>query len=291
MIGNAMNEQLSVTTWPGYPVPVPDLLRYPEATLDGEIIWLPNWGEKLHGVMAPPPPELYLRQARQMNLEDPSALLEFVRKVGGVPYLFEDQDLWPDGIGGDGVRAKEGRGLFAEKRNHRYVSPQWVAGRGYGVHVDEVAYRLKILDILGRHAVAYRSGEYLAPIWQEAIVAEPGQPHYVNTEEDAWLWFRYHANQALRVFHAQIQVFADTGREVGGVTPTFLQVGVLQIINDLADEVDYLTCPHCGQVFARQVGGSRHYSRRTGVTYCSPSCATAARVKAYRARKRAERNG
>jgi hypothetical protein len=282
-----MNERLSVTPWPGYPVPLPDLLRYPEATLDGEIIWI--WNGEDYGEMAPPPPELYLRHARQIDLEDPSALLEFVRKVGGVPYLFEDQDLWPDGLGGDGVRAKESRGLFAEKRNRRYVSPQWVAGRGYGVHVDEVAYRLKILDILGRHAVAYRSGEYLAPIWQEAIVAEPGQPHYVDTEEDAWLWFRYHANQALRIFHPQVQVFADTGREVGGDAPTFLQVGVLQIVNDLADEVDYLTCPHCGQVFARQVGGSSHYSRRTGVTYCSPSCATAARVKAYRARKRAER--
>ena len=50
-----------------------------------------------------------------------------------------------------------------------------------------------------------------------------------------------------------------------------------------------LTCPNCGVIFARQVGGSTHFSRSTGVTYCSPSCATAARVKAYRARKRAER--
>jgi hypothetical protein len=285
---NAMDEQLSVTAWPGVPVPVPELPRYPEATLDGEIIWLPNWNGN-YGEMAPPPPELYLRQARQIDLEDCSALLEFVREVGGVPYLFEDQDLWPDGMVGDRVQAKEGRGLFAEKRSRRYVGPQMVAGRGWGVHVDEVAYRLRILDILGRHAVAYRSGDYLAPVWQEAIVANPGQPHDVKTEEDAWRAFTYRADRALRGFHVRVQVFADTGREVGGDIPTFLQVGVLQIVNDLADEMDYLTCPHCGQVFARQVGGSSHYSRRTGVTYCSPSCATAARVKAYRARKRAER--
>jgi uncharacterized C2H2 Zn-finger protein len=284
-----MNEQISVTPWTGYPVPVPDLLRYPEATLDGEIIWLWDWEDELRGEMAAPPPELYLRHARQIDLDDRSALLEFVRKVGGVPYLFEDQDLWPDGIGGERVRAKEGRGLFAEERNRRYVSPQMVGGCGWGVHVDEVAYRLRILDILGRHAVAYRRGDYLAPIWQEAIVAEPGQPHYVNTEEDAWRWFTYHADQALRVFHPRVQVFAGTGSEVGVHTPTFLQVGVLQLVNDLASEVDYLTCPHCGQVFARQVGGSSHFSRSTGVTYCTPKCATNARVRAYRARKRAER--
>ena len=39
-----MNEQLPVTTWPGVPVPMPGLLRYPGATIDGEIIWIPNWG-------------------------------------------------------------------------------------------------------------------------------------------------------------------------------------------------------------------------------------------------------
>jgi hypothetical protein len=279
-----MSERLSVTPWPGYPVPVPDLPRYPGATLDGEIIWLGYRGWK-HDEMAPPPPEIYLRQARQVDLEDPLALLDFVRNVGGVPYEFEDQDLWPDAASPGA--AKEIREVFAEKRNRTYVEPQLIGGRGYGVHVDEVAYRLRILDILGRHAVAYRRGEYLAPIWREAFTYQGRHP--VETEEDAWLYFTLHADQALRFFHVRVQVIADTGREVGGDLPTFLQVGVLQIVNDLADEVDYLTCPNCGRVFARQVGGSSHYSRRTGVTYCTPSCGTAARVKAYRARKRAER--
>ncbi len=136
--------------------------------------------------------------------------------------------------------------------------------------------------------MAYRRGDYLAPVWQEAIVVKPGQSHLVKTEEDAWRWFGYHANQALRVFHARVQVYTDSGHEVGDHGATFLEVGVLQIVNDLADEVDYLTCPNCGTVFARQVGGSTHFSRSTGVTYCSPRCATNARVRAYRARKRAE---
>ena len=38
-----MDVQLPVTTWPGYAVPVPELPRYPDATLDGEIIWIPDW--------------------------------------------------------------------------------------------------------------------------------------------------------------------------------------------------------------------------------------------------------
>jgi hypothetical protein len=271
-----MDEQLSVTSWPGYPVPVPELPRYPEATLDGEIIWLENSGE-----MAQAPPELYLRHARQVDLQDPEALLHFVRTVGGVPYAFEDRDLFPY------TNPKEGREHFAINRNREYVKPLREDARCGGVHLDEVAFRLRILDLLGRHAVAYRRGNYLAPVWKEGLAKGWGDT--VNTEQDAWRQFAFHANPALRIFHVRLRVLCD-GIEIGGWgPPTFLEAGVLQLVNDLADEVDYLTCPNCGLIFARQVGGSAHYSRRTGVTYCSPSCATAARVKAYRARKRAER--
>lgn len=165
-----------------------------------------------------------------------------------------------------------------------------IAGRGWGVHVDEVAYRLRILDILGRHAVAYRGGNYLAPVWNEAYVKSRRGSSSVRTEEDAWREFSYHANRALQVFHVRVRVLGERGDEIGGHRATFLEAGVLQIVNDLSDEVDYHNCPNCDLIFARQVGGSVHRSRRTGVTYCSPSCATSVRVKAYRARKRAERN-
>jgi hypothetical protein len=280
-MSNVKLERLSVTTWPGYPVPVPELPRYPEATLDGETIWIPNWNGKDHGEMAPAPPELYLRQARQVDTDDPHALLDFVRNVGGVPWILEDRDLWAD-------EGKDRRADFADRRNRTYEEPQLVAGRGWGVHLDEVAYRLRILDILGRYAVAYRRGDYLAPVWREAFTYQGSNPF--ETEQDAWRWFGYHANHALQVFHVRIRVLTEAGDEISDQGATFLEAGVLQIANDLADQVDYLTCPNCSMVFARQVGESTHYSRRTGVTYCTPQCATAARVKAYRARKRAERS-
>jgi uncharacterized C2H2 Zn-finger protein len=223
-----------------------------------------------------------------VSLEDPQALLDFVRNVGGVPYLDEDRDLWPPPDNWQ-QETKRARGHFAYDRSRRYSEPQMIAGRGWGVHVDEVAYRLRILDILGRHAVAYRRGDYLAPVWQEAY-AKSGRGGDVKTETDAWQEFSYHAGQALGLFHVRVQVYMDSGQELGrqGVA-TFLEAGVLQMVNDLADEVDYLTCPNCGTIFARQVGGSTHFSRSTGVTYCSPKCATNARVRAYRARKRAEK--
>jgi hypothetical protein len=82
-----------------------------------------------------------------------------------------------------------------------------VTGRGVGVHVDEVAYRLRLLEMLGRHAVAYRNGDYLAPVWQEAY-AKSGLQRLPQTDKEAWEEFTYHANQALQVFRA----LANTSR-------------------------------------------------------------------------------
>jgi hypothetical protein len=274
-----MNEQLSVTTWPGHPVPVPELDRYPDAELEGDFIYLGNRWEP-----AAPPPELYLRQARRLDRTNPGPLaLEVARTVGGV---FAPEDLG-SGWARDILQAEHGaRELFAERYDRSYERVELVAGRGWRVHVDEIAYRLRILDILGRHAEAYRRGNYLLPAWEGMLASGGWQP---RNEREAWETFTQMITPALDVFHVRVQVFMDGGREITGLGATFLEAGALQIANDLADEVDYLNCPNCGQVFARQVGGSSYYSRRTGVTYCKPSCATAARVKAYRARKRTER--
>ena len=55
-----MNEPLSVTAWPGPPVPERELARWPKAELDGEFIYLLGRSES-----AQPPPEFYLRHARR----------------------------------------------------------------------------------------------------------------------------------------------------------------------------------------------------------------------------------
>ena len=84
----------------------------------------------------------------------------------------------------------------------------------------------------------------------------------IKTEEEAWWEFSVYANQALQGFHVRVRALGADGKEIGGHGgPTFLEAGALQLVNDLADEVDYLTCPNCSLIFARSVGGSTHYSR------------------------------
>jgi hypothetical protein len=91
------------------------------------------------------------------------------------------------------------RQRFAAVRGRSYVAPDYVAGRGWMVHLDEVAYRLRVLDVLGRHAVAYRNGDYLAPIWTNARAPLGGRP--CKDEREAWMYFSLVANAALARFH------------------------------------------------------------------------------------------
>jgi hypothetical protein len=122
-------------------------------------------------------------------------------------------------------------------------------------------------------------------------VAADGQELRDALEVHAWKDFVGFTELALQPFH--VRVWVDVGHpdyDIGVPRPTLYQAAVLQIVNDLAEHVDYKDCPHCGRTFGRQVGRAQHgQNRRTGVTYCSPSCASGARVRAYRARKRAER--
>jgi hypothetical protein len=276
--GNVVDEPVSVTTWPPDGVlPIPELERYPDAELDGEFLYLGRRWEK-----APAPPELHLRQARKLDPTNPGpAALDIARTVGGVGFI-DELHLGP---ARDLVQPDWGaRERFAARHGRRYEPIDIDPARGMKVHVDEIAYRLRVLDRLGRHAVAHRRNDYLMPAW--ANVADGRPP---RTERECWEYFSTNMNAALSVFHVRVLVRYSDGYDPSEEGATFLEAGALGIRNELVRHAEYLTCPNCKTIFTQQVGGSTHFSRSTGVTYCTPKCATNARVRAYRARKRAER--
>jgi uncharacterized C2H2 Zn-finger protein len=275
--GNVSDEPVSVTTWPEKILPLPELERYPDAELDGDFLYLGHRWE-----LAQAPHELHLRQARKLDPTNPGpAALDVARNVGGVGFV-DENTLGP---ARDLVHPDWGaRDRFAARRGRRYEPIGIDPARGLKVHVDEIAYRLRVLDILGRHVVAHRRNDYLMPVWAEALDGPPPR-----TERECWESFLAHMNAALGVSHARVLVRYGDGHNPGEEDPTFLEAGALGIVNELIRHAEYLTCPNCGTIFTQQVGGSTHFSRSTGVTYCTPKCATNARVRAYRARKRAER--
>lgn len=296
-----MSERFSVTYWPGGAQPIPPV-HVPER-VEREGDWLALAYHPASGYQALPD-EFHLRECRDVDLDDLDAVCDLVRRFGS-----------PVPVGG-GTDDLPGRADVAIER--------WAVshGRPYGkgfhppkeplaewVHVDEVMYRLRVLRQLSAHALAYRRGDYVADVWPKQSKREHAEtikglqklskgsvteddPRFVEAiEAHAWGDFVDYADLALRPFH--VRVWVNVGHpsyDIGTPHPTLYEAAVLQIVNDLAEDVDYRDCPHCHRTFGRQVGRAKQgQNRRTGVTYCSPSCASAARVRAYRARKRDER--
>lgn len=276
-----MSAHLRITAWPGGVLPVPPVIWSP-VQLDGE--WLNvDWSKTSYAHDLAP--ELYLRDALDVDLADAAAVAEFVQQHGRFAPVHDlDEDL----PGLTDAQRQRPRMRGAAEFGRTYARDGHAINR---FHVDEVTYRIRVLRRLAAHAVAFRAGDYVHPAWAGVGPTNKSRP-VEDQETSAWQHFTESANPALRRFHLRISV--DRGGpdyDIGIARPTAYEAAVLQLVNDLIEEVDYRNCAHCGRVFARQIGRSEHYSRSSGVMYCTPSCARAAGVKAYRARKRAEREG
>lgn len=262
----------SPSSWPGEPVPVPRVGVPADVTLEGEV---------LHYGLGPPssremPAELYLRQARDLDLSDLHEVAEFVAEYGYVAPLDLAQDLphakWREV---DLPRFSARRG-----RDYSMVT----GGGGWTFHhVDDVVIRLTMLRALTDHALAYREGNYETDAWNRYLERP------ISDDVSAWEWFARVLNSALREFHVRVTYSLDDGTTLGGPLPSVYEAACLQLANDLTDDLDLRRCAHCGREFYRQVGRSKVQSRLEGVRFCTPACGRAASVKAYRARKRAER--
>lgn len=275
-----MSTRFRITTWPDEPVPRP-VVDVPDTVLRaGE--WLVFQSTDWRGTYRELPAEIYLRDAKDLDVSDLDAIASFVRQHGRIaPSVDLDRDL----PGGSGVEIMR-QAARAGRRYERTVDD--VRGGALRVHVDEVVYRLRVLRVLTDHALAYVRGDYEHEAWPDHAEWPAG----LDRDAMAWQHFTNYANAALREFH--VRVWADAGDpdfNIGAPRPAVYEAAVLQLVNDLIEEVDYRPCAHCGRIFARQVGRSTQRSRRQGVMYCSPECGRAAAVKAYRERKRKERNG
>lgn len=298
-----MNELFSVTYWPGGGQPIPAVDVPDRVDRRGE--WLDvvrSWRSHPEAI----PEEFHLRECQDVDLDDLDAVCEMVRRYGS-PV--------PRRGGTDDLPANADRAIerWAGRHGRAFRKGIEPPGKPLGtwVHVDEVMYRLRVIRQLSAHAVAYRLGNYVSEAWPdeaqkrnadsirimrrgEANAPADGSPAFRDaTDIAAWQDFVRYTDLALRPFHVRVWVdLGDRDYDIGIPRPTLYEAAVLQIVNDLAEDVDYRDCPHCHRTFGRQVGRAMHgQNRRTGVTYCSPSCASAARVRTYRARKRAEKKG
>ena len=147
----------------------------------------------------------------------------------------------------------------------------------------EVAFRVARLRILAKSAVALARGEAIAQWW--SLEDDTAAEDLARTE------FLEAINSALGAFPVRVHL----GGEAVGTTPvTAYSVACLQIANNIAARVAYLTCGvrRAGEPSPKQRGRAVNGEHHTkALRFCSRTCALAQTQRERRRRARSEPAG
>ncbi len=268
--------QLHYSVWPGTPLPLPAVQQYDVEQLPGGWLYPRTRYDGSEPAVQLPPPDFHLFDLADVDLHDPKAIAALTERVGLLtPWVPSDE---PNDVPGKAYA----RSLAVFCSVLGLPSPI-LSDRGdsFRVHFTEIAFRVQAVRRLVSHVAALSGGQPVSSAWRDC-----------HTDAAAWDNFLSIINTALQPFHVGVTArLGDRQLYSGMSTPSAYQVACLAIANDLADRAPYRTCADetCRRIFARQVGGSRYYTRRDGVMYCTPGHARAQAQRESRRRKRQER--
>jgi hypothetical protein len=278
------------TVWPGVPVPVPPVLRVHGVERDGHWL-LPNLDLSRPTLLAELPPEVYLRQFRDTPADDLDALTELCR-LGWIVLLHQPpyrdlpvkgDEVWKHSLADlEATLWPDQRHWYGDEAERDAVSRRHTSDADLGppVHAAEVAWRVRAVQRVTNHLLAYLDGEPVAPAWRDC-----------EDDLDAWRNFIQVTGAALSDFQVRVELEPIGQRQPPDETSLYSAV-MLQLVNDLAANETVRTCANetCGRPFVRQLGRSAYGGhRRIGTRYCSNSCARAQYQREKRRRDRAAR--
>lgn len=306
-----------MTTWPAGRIAPPHLEARPGVrVIDCDVLAIPNDGE-----VVALPEELYSRQLRDLDLDSPDAIAEFISRYG---VLLDDGWLdtgrtsptpvdWRWEMQEEGWRpiamlkrdnARRLRKMKDEGRppeevaaaelvinatykteRARQLGPKRLQATHTLVHCDEVriaGWELRDMTRVFVEAAEGTDGSRALAAWESRHLLRP------PTFEDALLDSAVILNQSLHWFNARVEVYgAEDSVHLGPAFDSF-SVMCLQLFNDIAESAPWHTCQNatCGRPFRRQIGRARfgQYRLEGEVLYCSPLCAAAQRARVRRAR-------
>lgn len=270
--GRGGMERFRITTWPA--APVPPIQRVPApptlSVVDGSIVRGPvvrGQGWRVVEV----PPELYLRELRQMDLDDEASITRFV-----------DTYSWL-GVGGSGRRYLP----MAFRRD----LPEPVDG---AEHLDEFAAGVRWIRDLTTIYADHMAGDLdKGPgSWESADVFLRGAGIGRPTDEGRALHVLSKGLDLGLVDFRPHMVIKDADGQIRGPAtsePTLFVALIVQLFNHIVEGAQYHRCQNetCGRLFYRQQGRSAHGQHRTiDVQYCTSKCAKAQAQREYRRRQR-----
>lgn len=230
------------------------------------------------------PPDFYLREPFEVDVEDVDSLAAFASTWGGFSDEY-NRDLVAGEYSaslmnidahsrGWSSRLRGGWPLGTSRRHlasHLGLSD---LDQGMLVHPAEVAFRVRMLRRFAGSVERWQLGQPFDHLWE------------ARGTETAWVLFRDHLNAALSVFQVSFEVHGQPpSRSMQQVTG--YSAAALQLWNDL-ETASYRHCDECGRLFTRQRGRSRDYSRTTGVRFHDRTCANRYTQREYRRRQKAK---
>ena len=276
-----------MTVWPGR---LPEVTVVEDVTpfrLDGDLLRLDL--DKATIATFEIPPELYLRGLRDLDLDDPQAIVEFANTYGRLgrftftpdrkPSPFDRQITGLLGIRGPDERKLPWEDWWTEVER----SPIGTAP----IMEKTLAFEngLQHIDSFRAWAHAFRRMADIYESYQrrEAKESDVSNMTHVLTE-------------LLQPFHPTITVKPDGAEDdkydpFEDRYPRLENVLALQMYRHIESEDSYHRCANepCGRLFVHQIGRAEHgQNRGVGVMYCTAVCARNQAARESRKRKKAE---
>lgn len=291
--------------WPDLELPLPRV-RLWRLTLSSDG-WLIPEG-LTGGYLDQPPPELHLREMRDVSTSDPAALRDLCQEVGE-PLLSANPAI---GVVGRAARphlAIAHAQAQADNAGNQLGLPpaNWGERPPLSVHVREVALRVEYTRLLVQHARLALLGQPTAPVWQragffhedavsvaeEAIAEAAGFAALGDERPETVAWARFSGllNDGLAELSPRLLgLDIESEPDVSDVASSYA-AACSRIFNDLRERRPYKVCADetCRRIFRRQLGRSegKNRPRSTGVEYCTWSHA---RNQSRRERRREARD-
>lgn len=273
----------STTAWPAYRVPLPqDLCRWPEVAREEheESAYLRRLGpsevlgHSESAGTAQLEPEFYLWELEDLDLDEPTAIAEFVSRFGPL------------------TSKRMGRKFMAAEAVYGMLRDLIGKKKGVGsedvLPLEEFRLAARTLRDATRGLLASAgmlSVEEMADAWE---TKRPFGAADGETLELAAAWAIDVINAGLTPFAPRLASSKAQGADEAGRTPCYELYNVicLEIFNDIAGGSTFRTCEKCRRVFVRQRGRAVYgqHKRDAHLRYCSKKCANAAAQAAHRAK-------